>query len=206
MRSDANNFKVDGASASNSPTYTSAAGSSGMIGSATMLGTTQAMLQVDSMEEFRMSTSTYSAEYGRQPGAQITFRSRSGTNDYHGTVYEYLRNSAFDANNWFNTYTTNPLPKPAERQNDFGGTLGGPISVPHLFSGQNRAFLFFGYEGLRLTQPQPASIYYVPSNGTYNTATYSDPRYKNLRQYAPAALQPVLNAYPLPNCSTAINP
>lgn len=206
MRSDANNFTVDGASASNSPGYTSAAGSSGMLGSATALGTTQAMLQVDAMEEFRISTSTYSAEYGRQPGAQVSLRSRSGTNDYHGTLYEYLRNSAFDANNWFNTHSTTPLPKPAERQNDFGGTLGGPISVPHLFSGRDRAFFFFGYEGLRLTQPQAASIYYVPSNGTYNTGTYANPAYKNLRANAPAALQPVLNAFPLPNCSTAINP
>jgi hypothetical protein len=207
MRTDANNFMVDGASASNSPGYTSAAGSSGMLGSATALGTTQAMLQVDAMEEFRISTSTYSAEYGRQPGAQVSLRSRSGTNEYHGTLYDYLRNSAFDANNWFNTYTTKPLPKPAERQNDFGGTLGGPILIPRVFSGRNRAFLFFGYEGLRLTQPQAASIYYVPSNGTFNTATnYADPRYKNLRANAPAALQPVLNAFPLPNCSTAINP
>lgn len=206
MRSDANNFTVDGASSSNSPGYTSAAGSSGMLGSATMLGTTQAMLQVDAMEEFRISTSSYSAEYGRQPGAQVSFRSRSGTNEYHGTLYDYLRNSALDANNWFNTYNSNPIAKPAERQNDFGGTLGGPLSVPHLYSGRDRAFFFFGYEGLRLTQPQAASIYYVPSNGTYNTATYSNPQYENLRKYAPAALQPVLNAFPLPNCSTAQDP
>lgn len=206
MRSDANNFAVDGASASNSPGYTSAAGSSGMLNSATALGTTQAMLQVDGMEEFRMSTSTYSAQYGRQPGAQVSLRSRSGTNTYHGTLYDYLRNSAFDANNWFNTHSTQPLPRPAERQNDFGGTLGGPISVPHLFSGRNRAFLFFGYEGLRLTQPQAASIYYVPSNGTYNTGTYTNPLYKNLRANAPSALLPALNAFPLPNCDTAINP
>ena len=206
MRSDANNFTVDGASASNSPGYTSAAGSSGMLNSATALGTTQAMLQVDAMEEFRMSTSTYSAEYGRQPGAQVSLRSRSGTNDYHGTLYDYLRNSAFDANNWFNTYSTNPLPKPAERQNDFGGTLGGPVSVPHIYSGVNRAFFFFAYEGLRLTQPQAANIYYVPSNGTYNTGTYANASYKNLRANAPAALQPVLNAFPLPNCSVAQDP
>jgi outer membrane receptor protein involved in Fe transport len=203
MRSDSNNFMVDGASASNNPGYTSAAGSAGMLESASMLGTTQSMLQLDSMEEFRMSTSTYSAEYGRQPGAQVTFRSRSGTNEFHGTLYEYLRNSAFDANNWFNTYSTTPIPTPAERQNDFGGTFGGPITVPHLYSGKDRAFLFFGYEGLRLTEPQAASIYYVPSNGTYNTATYANPEYENLRKYAPAALQPVLNAFPVPNCSVA---
>ena len=206
MRTDANNFTVDGASASNAPGYTSAAGSSGMLESASMLGTTQTMLPLDAMEEFRISTSTYSAEYGRQPGAQVSFRSRSGTNEYHGEAYDYLRNSVFDANNWFNTYSTTPTPTPAERQNDFGGTFGGPLSVPHLYSGKDRAFLFFAYEGLRLTEPQSASIYYVPSNGTYNTATYSNPEYENLRKYAPAALQPVLNAFPLPNCSTAQDP
>jgi hypothetical protein len=206
MRSDANNFAVDGASASNSPGYTSAAGSSGMLNSATALGTTQAMLQVDGMEEFRIATSTYSAQYGRQPGAQVSLRSRSGTNQYHGTLYDYLRNSVFDANNWFNTYSTTPLPKPAERQNDFGGTLGGPISIPHVFDGRNRAFLFFGYEGLRLTSPQGVSIYYVPSNGTFNTATYAKASWKNLRANAPISLRPALDAFPLPNCDTSINP
>lgn len=211
MRSDANNFTVDGASASNNPGYTSAAGSSGMLESATMLGTTQAMLQIDAMEEFRISTSTYSAEYGRQPGAQVSFRSRSGTNEYHGTLYDYLRNSAFDADNWFNTYTTTPIPTPAERQNDFGGTLGGPLSVPYLLSGKDRAFFFFAYEGLRLTQPQAASISDVPSNGTNNTnftyyALPQDAAWANLRANAPAALQPVLNAFPAPNCTTARDP
>ncbi|MFP5229115.1 MAG: TonB-dependent receptor domain-containing protein [Acidobacteriota bacterium] len=206
MRTDSNNFTVDGATASNNPGYTSAAGSAGMLESASMLGTTQTMLPLDAMEEFRISTSTYSAEYGRQPGAQVSFRSRSGTNEYHGEIYDYLRNSIFDANNWFNTHKTTPTPTPAERQNDFGGTFGGPLSVPHLYSGKDHAFLFFAYEGLRLTEPQSAAIYDVPSNGTYNTATYANPEYENLRKYAPAALQPVLDAFPLPNCSTAQDP
>jgi hypothetical protein len=202
MRSDANNFMVDGASASNAPTFASGAGSAGMMSSSTMLGTTQAMISVDAMEEFRISTSTYSAEYGRQPGAQVVFRSRSGSNIFHGTVFDYLRNSAFDANNWFNTYSTPVVATPAERQNDFGGTVGGPISIPHLYSGKDRTFFFFSYEGLRLTSPLPSSIYDVPSNGTHNTGTYSNAEYKNLRHYAPAALQPALNAFPLPNCDT----
>jgi hypothetical protein len=203
MRSDANNFMVDGLSASNAPSVDSAAGSAGMLSSSTMLGTTQSMLPLDAMQEFRITTSTYSAEYGRQPGAQVSLQSRSGTNEYHGTLYDYLRNSAFDANNWFNTYSTPVVPTPAERQNDFGGTVGGPISLPGLYSGRDRTFFFFAYEGLRLTEPLPASIYYVPSNGTYNTGTYTDPRLKNLRASAPAVLQPVLNAFPLPNCSIA---
>jgi len=205
-RTNASNFTVDGASASNAPTYNSTAGSSGMMASATALGTTQALLSVDALEEFRIATSSYSAEYGRQPGAQISFRSRSGSNDFHGSAYDYLRNSAFDANNWFNTYGSVKTPTPAERQNDFGGTIGGPLTVPHLYSGKDRAFFFFSYEGLRLTAPQAASITYVPSNGTFNTGNYTDPRYKNLRANAPAALKPVLNAFPLPNCSTALNP
>ncbi len=206
MRNDANSFMVDGASASNAPSVTSAAGSAGMLSSATILGTTQAMLPLDAMQEFRITTSTYSAEYGRQPGAQISFRSRSGSKEYHGTAYDYLRNSAFDANNWFNTYSTTPIATPAEHQNDFGGTIGGPVWIPRLFPAKDRVFFFFAYEGLRLTQPQAASIYYVPSNGTYNTGTYTNAKYKNLRANAPAVLQPVLNGFPLPNCSTAQDP
>jgi len=206
MRSNANNFTVDGASASNAPTYNSAAGSAGMMPSSTALGTTQSMLSVDAMEEFRIATSTYSAEYGRQPGAQVSFRSRSGSNEYHGTAYDYLRNSAFDANNWFNTYTTTPIPTPAVRQNDFGGTLGGPLSIPTVYSGRDRAFFFFSYEGLRLRQPQPAGITSVPSNGTLNTGVYANPLYRNMRANVPDALKPLMNAFPIPNCSVQMNP
>src|SRR5580698_4847112 len=177
-----------------------------MMASATALGTTQALLSVDALEEFRIATSTYSAEYGRQPGGQVSFRSRSGSNQFHGSAYDYLRNSAFDANNWFNTYGSVKTPTPAERQNDFGGTIGGPLFVPHVYSGKDRAFFFFAYEGLRLTAPQAAAITYVPSNGTFNTGTYADPRLRNLRANAPVELQPVLNAFPLPNCSTVQNP
>jgi hypothetical protein len=192
MRSDSNGFSVDGAVASNAPAGASNAGTSAMLPSATVLGTTQAMLMVDAMEEFRISTSTYSAEFGSHPGAQVSFRSRSGTNQFHGTMYDYLRNSAFDANNWFNTYSNPAVPTPAERQNDFGGTMGGPVNIPHVYSGRDRTFFFVAYEGLRLEVPQASSIYYVPSNGTYNTATYSNPEYMNLRKYAPAALGPFL--------------
>lgn len=205
MRTTDNSFSVDGASVNNAAGIESGADSAGMEASVSALGTTQAMLSLDAMEEFRISTSTYSAEFGRQPGAQVSFRSRSGTNEYHGEVFNYLRNSAFDANNWFNTYSNPPIPTPAERQNDFGGTLGGPISIPHLYSGKDRAFFFFSYEGLRLTVPGAATVIDVPSNGTYNTGTYANPKYKNLREYAPAALQQLLNSFPAPNCDTSID-
>ncbi len=207
QRGDANNFMVDGASANNGvDNRETDTGSAGMKSNTTLLGTTQSILSIDALQEFRIATSTYSAEFGRQPGAQISFQSRAGTNGYHGTAFEYLRNYAFDANNWFNDDSTPPLAKPQERQNDFGGVFGGPLSVPKLFSGRDRAFFFFSYEGLRLSQPNAATIVYVPSNGTFNTATYSNPLYENLRANAPAALQPVLNGLPEPNCSVAQDP
>ena len=82
--------------------------------------------------------------------AQISIVTRSGTNQFHGTAFDYLRNDVLDANDWFNGYTNNPpLPKAKERQNDFGGTLSGPIL-------KNKTFFFFSYEGLRLRLPQTA--------------------------------------------------
>jgi hypothetical protein len=194
QRADANNFSVDGVSANNSPDpygYSNA-GSTGGLPATTALGTTQALISVDALQEFKIQTSTYSAEYGRQPGAQISFQTRSGTNDWHGSAFEYLRNTVFDANNWFNDETTPVTPKPAERQNDFGGTLGGPLGIPWLYSGKDRTFFFFSYEGLHLTQPQPGEVFDVPST--------------QLREEAPVALQPVLNAFPMPNCTTAMSP
>ena len=98
-------------------------------------------------------------------------------------MFDYLRNNFFDANDWFNDHYGVPIA--ALRQDDFGGTLGGPIEIPRLYSGRERTFFFVSYEGLRLTQPQAASILYVPD-------TY-------LRQQAPASLQSILNAFPVQN-------
>jgi hypothetical protein len=208
QRTDANNFTVDGASAmGGAATTTGGPSTSGSLSNFTLLGTTQAMISIDAMQEVRIATSTYSAEYGRTPGGQIAFTSRSGANLYHGTAFDYLRNYIFDANDWFNNYTTPKTPRSDERQNDFGGVFGGPISIPGLFSGRDRAFFFVNYEGIRVSQPLPATISWVPSNGTYNTAaSYGKPSYMNLRANAPAVLQPLLNGFPLPNCSLAKSP
>ena len=75
---------------------------------------------------------------------------KSGTNQFHGSAFDYLRNDDFDARNW---YDVPPLPKPPLRQNDFGGTLGGRIL-------RDKLFFFFSYEGLRLLLPQTASSYF----------------------------------------------
>jgi Carboxypeptidase regulatory-like domain/TonB dependent receptor len=194
QRTESNYYSVDGVSANvgaipGSPAAVTAA-VSGSLPVSTALGTTQGLVSVDALQEFRVESSTYSAEYGRNPGGQFDFVTRSGTNQWHGSAFDYLRNGAFDANDWFNDYYG--LAQPAERQNDFGGTLGGPVSIPALYDGKDRTFFFFSYEGLRLEQPQEASISYVPTVA--------------LRESAPSALQPVLNAFPVPNCpSSATN-
>lgn len=188
QRTESNYYSVDGVSAnvgtiSGGPSAASAS-VSGSLPAATALGTTQGLVSVDALQEFRVQSSSYSAEYGRNPGGQFSFVTRSGTNEWHGTAFDYLRNNAFDANDWFNDYFAQP--EPPLRQNDFGGTLGGPVQIPGLYNGHNRTFFFFSYEGLRLTQPQAATISYVPTVA--------------LRQSAPSSLQPVLNAFPIPNC------
>jgi Carboxypeptidase regulatory-like domain/TonB dependent receptor/TonB-dependent Receptor Plug Domain len=188
QRTESNYYTVDGVSA-NAGLYIGApqfAGTSTSLPSATALGTTQSLVSVDALEEFRVQSSTYSAEYGRTPGGQFSFVTRSGTNIWRGSAFEYLRNSAFDANDWFsNYYQQKPT---ALRQNDFGGTLGGPITLPRLYDGKDRTFFFFSYEGVRLLQPKPSSVSYVPSLA--------------LRQSAPTALAQVLDAFPTPTPGT----
>jgi hypothetical protein len=183
QRTESNYYTVDGVSA-NVGIYPVgvAPGISGSLPVSTAAGTTQALVSVDALEEFRIQSSTYSAEYGRNPGGQISFVTRSGTNQWHGSAFDYLRNDVFDANDWFNDYYG--LPESPERQNDFGGTLGGPVEIPHLYNGKDKTFFFFSYEGLRLIQPQEASPALVPT--------------LDLRTSASSALQPVLNAFSLP--------
>ncbi len=93
---------------------------------------------VDSVEEFKVATSNFSAEFGFSGGSLINLVTRSGTNKFHGTLYEFLRNSATDANSWFSNQAG--LPLPGLKHNDFGGTIGGPIV-------KNKTFFFFDYEG-----------------------------------------------------------
>ncbi len=184
QRTESNSYSVDGVSANigTQAGFVESPGASGSLPASTALGTTQGLVSVDALEEFRIQSSTYSAEYGRNPGGQFSFATRSGTNDWHGTAFDYLRNNYFDASDWFNGFFG--LAQSSLRQNDFGGTLGGPLSIPPLYSGKDKTFFFFSYEGLRLVQPQPASVSYVPSLA--------------LRQAAPPDLQPVLDAFPLP--------
>jgi hypothetical protein len=160
-------------------------GSSGSLPAFSVLGGTNSLVSVDAMREFRIQTSTYAPEFGRTPGGQISITTRSGTNQLHGTLFDYFRNDLLDANNWFNGYINNPpIPKAKERQNDFGGTFDGPIQ-------KDKTFFFFSYEGLRLRLPQ-TTLSTVPD-------TANVPGGLAVRETAAPAIQPYLNAYPIPN-------
>ena len=156
QRAESNYFTVDGVSANVGAQSGGGqgAGVSGNLPSFTALGTTQGIVSVDAFDQFRSNTSTYSAEYGRSPGGQFAFSTRnSEANTLHGGIYDYLRNDALDANNWFNDYYS--YPKGKEKQNDFGGTLGGPIRVPEIYDGKNRTFTSLLMKGSVSTVPKP---------------------------------------------------
>lgn len=183
QRADANYFTVDGVSANfgvtGAPTLVQTAG--GSLPALSASGGTNSLASVDAIQEFRVQTSSFAPEFGRTPGGQISIATRSGTNAFHGTVFEYFRNTVLDARDWF--VNANRLPKPEERQNDFGGVIGGPFR-------QDKTFFFFSYEGLRLRQPSSLQTV-VPDNAS--------------RQAAPAASQPYLKAFPIANGPAAGN-
>jgi hypothetical protein len=186
QRTESNYYSVDGVSANTGAmpgSFGGGAGISGNVPSLSALGTTQSLVSVDDLQEFRSTTSSYSAEYGRSPGGQFSFSTRSGTSTLHGIAYDYFRNDALDSANWFNDFYGEP--KGEERQNDFGGTLGGPVVFRRTRGGNTKTFFFFSYEGLRLDSPQAAMQVEVPDN--------------YLRTSSPAALQPILDAFPIAN-------
>ena len=197
QRADSNNFTVDGVSANTGGENTNlgqvtASGIAGSNPSETALGTTQSLVGLDALEEFKIQTSGYTAEYGRNPGGQVEFTTRSGTDTLHGSLFEYLRNTVLDANTWSNNTSNPPLPRGKERQNDFGGTLGGPFEIPHYYDGKDKTFYFVSYEGLRLQLPSSGNYIGIPSDA--------------FRAWASPNVQPFLDAMPDPAKSPGYKP
>jgi len=198
QRASSNYFTVDGVSANVAVVASLVPGQSGAgsLPGLSASGGTNNLVSLDALEEFRIQTSSFAPEFGRTPGAQVSMVTRSGTNNYHGSVFDYFRNDVLDAADWF--VNANPaLSKPPLRQNDFGGVLGGPILLPHFgeggpgfFTSKDRAFFFFSYEGLRLRQPLVGTTD-VPSLAA--------------RQIATPSIQPFLNLYPRPNGAQRTN-
>lgn len=117
---------------------------------------------VEAITEFAVDTNGFKAEYGQAGGGVITFVSKSGTNDFHGTVYEFLRNDVFDARDFF------AQTRSVYKQSDFGASAGGPVVLPKLYNGRNRTFFFVSYEGFRNRQGANGTILTVPTPEMYS--------------------------------------
>ena len=168
-----NNYRLDGISLND---YANGAPGSVLGGN----------LGVDAIQEFSVLTSNYSAEYGKTSGGVVNAITRSGTNDFHGSAYEFLRNSALDARNYFEDPTAGKAPF---KRNQFGGGVGGPIV-------KNKTFFFADYEGIRQAKGV-ANVDFVPSpaarNGNLQSGTVTvDPE-----------VQKYLPLYPVPQCTGA---
>lgn len=180
---------------------------------------------VDAIKEFKVQTNLYSADLGRNSGAVIDVVTKSGTNQLHGSLFEFLRNSAMDARSFFNAKGT---PFPTFRYNQFGGSFGGPIVIPRLLNGRNKTFYFVDYEGFRrdsqvlqnLTVPTLAERngdFSALSNKIYDPLTTRvDPATgRTIRDQFPNNIIPatrfdpltavLIKAYPAPQSSALIN-
>jgi len=121
-------------------------------------------VSVELVSEFKTATGSSSAEYGRISGGLINLVTRSGSNQLHGSAYDFLKNKALDANGWYSKYLG--MERPLDTQNDFGGIISGPVFLPKLYNGKDKTFFVFSYEGFRfntgsdwrMTQPLPACI------------------------------------------------
>jgi hypothetical protein len=117
---------------------------------------------VDALTEFSVVSGGFKAEVGHASGGAMSFVSKSGTNEFHGDLYEFLRNQDLDAKGYYGAT------KPVYKQNDFGGTAGGPVFIPKLYNGKNKTFWFFSYEGFRNRIGATVSPYSVPSQEMYS--------------------------------------
>lgn len=110
---------------------------------------------IDAIQEFKVVSHTDNAEYGDVLGGVVNVVTKSGTNDFHGSMWEYLRNTVFDARNYFLPLSQ---PKPFYHQNQFGAAAGGPVYIPGLYNGRNRTFFFGAYQGFRYAQPEDNNL------------------------------------------------
>src|SRR5205814_2389487 len=133
----------------------------GLVNTDTALNTPAIILSQDAIQEFKIQSETYSAEYGFSAN-QVNIISKSGSNQLHGTAFEFLRNDAFDAKAPFQTSL------PELRQNQYGFVLAGPIFIPKVYDGRNKTFVMANYEGWRIRQGFNQSTSLVPSPAQLN--------------------------------------
>lgn len=170
-----NSFYIDGVSANlslGSGQRGSTISSTGSSAGSTALGTTQSLVSVDALQELRVLTSNYSAEYGRTPGGQFTFVTRSGMEHFHGTLFGMWRGYQIDASDRFQDYYPNQYINHKFAQYDVGGTGSGPIRLPKTSYKLVKTFFFGSFERLNLTQQHPDFLLFVPS---YNVRLHAVP-------------------------------
>ncbi|MDQ2924494.1 MAG: TonB-dependent receptor [Acidobacteriota bacterium] len=160
---------------------------------------------VDAIGEFKTLRGTFSAEYGRSASGQVNVVTRSGTNAFHGTAYEFFRNNVFNANNYFSN--RNGLARPALRYNDFGYTFGGPVWIPKVYNGRDKTFFFFSQEFRRVITYSLFTSLGVPTlaerQGNFGTAlvcasvnpTNGTCNNAGTTQINPATFSPLAQAY-----------
>lgn len=151
----------------------------GVVGNTRGLATLDTPLNLDAVQEVTVTQSNYQAQYGKTAGAEFDFVTKSGTNRFHGGLYEYFRNEDLNANAWFNKYGTN-IPRPQYRYNVAGGTIGGPAYWPGRFNrNKNKLFFFVSVEDSPIKTPDGLKMYRVPTqlesqgdfSQTYNAGT-----------------------------------
>ena len=119
----------------------------------------------DAVQEFKLQSGDFNAEFGHSTGGVVNAEIKSGTNKLHGDLWEYVRNNDLNANYFFNTANGVAKPRPSYHQNLFGVTAGGPVLIPHVLNGRDKTFWFFDYQGGRYVLPAPAGGQTVPTNG-----------------------------------------
>ncbi len=144
---------------------------------------------INTVSEFKVDNSSLSAEYGRNSGAVVTVATRSGTNEFHGEAFDYIRNNDVDARNYFQP---KGIPMSPLHRNQPGGALGGPVWVPHLYDGRDKTFFFISYEGLYQSLGAPINSP-VLSNAQRDAVT--DPVIKNLLPLIQTANDPTGTRY-----------
>jgi hypothetical protein len=187
-------------------------------------GSSMVTISLDSMQEFQVLTSNYQAQYGRSAGAQISMVSKSGTQDFHGSAYEYYRDKGMNANSWINN--RQGLPTANYHYNDYGFTIGGPVYIPGKFnSKKDKLFFFWSNEWQKQLVPEAQKIVTVPTalerQGNFSQSV--DKNGKPVTIHNPfaggapfsgniipanmlsAAGVGIMNIYPLPNALSSIN-
>ena len=116
----------------------------------------------DALQEFSVQTANYSSRYGGNAGGVVNVVTRSGTNELHGNLFEFVRNAEFNARNFF------AAKRDQLKRNQYGGTVGGPVRIPHLYNGKDKTFFFFGYQGTKIRNLGGTTSAYVPTTANLN--------------------------------------